>query len=230
VAEAEAPLPHAVLRRRGGRGELYTENAGQGACYGERLVDGGRLRHWSPGRSKLAAALLLGARFAMRDGDRMLYLGAGSGTTVSHLSDVLRDGAIFAVERSPLAMLEMLGVVGGRVNVVPVLADALRPEAYPGFVESVDCIYQDVAQPNQGEVAARNARLLLRPGGLLLLVVKARSVAVEISNPEALRRQLDALGPAFQVERTMDLRPFYRDHYITVARFTGSPGGRIPPA
>lgn len=221
MADPTAPLPNVVMHRRGGRGEVYTENSGQGACYGERLAEDGRLRHWSPTRSKLAAALLAGERFPVRQDDRLLYLGAGSGTTASHLSDVLRGGLIFAVERSPLAMLEMLNVVRERGNVMPVLADASRPGEYPAFVESVDCIYQDIAQPNQGEIALRNARLLLRAGGLLLLVVKARSVAAEISSPEALERQLAALGTHFDVERTLELRPFYRDHYLSVARYRG---------
>ena len=127
---------------------LYTENMGQDSCYGEHMLEGGKYRHWNPSRSKLSAALLIGVDFELTDSSQILYLGAGAGTTVSHLSDVVCNGAIFAVERSPLAMLEMLDVIKGRENIFPVLADASRPRLYPIFVESVDCVYQDVAQPN----------------------------------------------------------------------------------
>jgi len=196
---------------------LYTENAGRDACYGEQLLEDGNFRHWNPSRSKLAAAMLIGAEIKLDDGSKLLYLGAGAGTTVSHLSDVLCNGVIFAIERSPLAMLEMLDVTSGRDNVIPVLADASVPADYPAFVESVDCIYQDIAQPNQGEIAMRNARFLLRPGGLLLLVVKARSVAVELDNPEALKIQLDAVERLFSVQSVQELKPFYSDHYLVIA-------------
>jgi len=219
VVEVGVMLPHTLLRRHGVRDVIYTENAGRKSCYGERLLEDGRLRHWNPTRSKLSAAILLGAQIKLKDDARMLYLGAGAGTTVSHLSDVLCNGVIFAVERSAMAMLEMLGVVAERENVIPVMADASRPREYPRFIETVDCIYQDVAQPNQGEIAARNARLLLREGGLLLLLVKARSVAVEIDNAEALQRQLSALETYFDVQDIMQLKPFYRDHYLVIARF-----------
>lgn len=47
-------------------------------------------RVWNPFRSKLAAAILGGIdEIHMPPGSKVLYLGAASGTTVSHVSDVV---------------------------------------------------------------------------------------------------------------------------------------------
>ena len=45
---------------------------------------------WNPFRSKLAAAILGGVdQIHMPVGSKVLYLGAASGTTVSHVSDIV---------------------------------------------------------------------------------------------------------------------------------------------
>ncbi len=47
-------------------------------------------RVWNPFRSKLAAAILGGVdQIYMPPGSKVLYLGAASGTTVSHVSDIV---------------------------------------------------------------------------------------------------------------------------------------------
>lgn len=47
-------------------------------------------RAWNPFRSKLAAAILGGIdQIHIKPGVRVLYLGAASGTTVSHVSDIV---------------------------------------------------------------------------------------------------------------------------------------------
>ena len=47
-------------------------------------------RAWNPFRSKLAAAIVGGVEnIWMKPGSKVLYLGAASGTTVSHVSDLV---------------------------------------------------------------------------------------------------------------------------------------------
>lgn len=47
-------------------------------------------RAWNPFRSKLAAAILGGVdQIHIKPGAKVLYLGAASGTTVSHVSDIV---------------------------------------------------------------------------------------------------------------------------------------------
>lgn len=59
-------------------------------------------RVWNAYRSKLAATILGGVdNFDIQPGARVLYLGAASGTTVSHVSDIVGpEGIVYAVEFS----------------------------------------------------------------------------------------------------------------------------------
>lgn len=58
----------------------------QGIDEGEKI----EYRVWNPFRSKLAAAILGGVdKIHMPPGSKVLYLGAASGTTVSHVSDIV---------------------------------------------------------------------------------------------------------------------------------------------
>ncbi|CAH2070225.1 unnamed protein product [Thlaspi arvense] len=58
-------------------------------------------RVWNPFRSKLAAALLGGIdNMWIKPGAKVLYLGAASGTTVSHVSDIVGTARIVALNAS----------------------------------------------------------------------------------------------------------------------------------
>src|SRR5207302_250123 len=82
---------------------LLTRNRVSGvSVYGESLPrEGGtEYRRWDANRSKLAAYLRCGGRvWGFRGDASVLYLGAGSGTTASHVSDICREGTITAIER-----------------------------------------------------------------------------------------------------------------------------------
>ena len=79
--------------RRGKRKALFTENFASGKkVYDETLVieKGKEYREWNPRRSKLAAAILKGAKkIGLKKGNIVLYLGASTGTTASHVSDIV---------------------------------------------------------------------------------------------------------------------------------------------
>ena len=82
---------------------LLTKNLVPGKkVYGERLIKDkdGEYREWDPKKSKLAAAILKGCpNVGIRKNDVVLYLGAASGTTVSHVSDMVgKEGFIFALD------------------------------------------------------------------------------------------------------------------------------------
>lgn len=167
-------VPNAYVR--GDR--LYTVNLARGAAYGERIVraDGREYREWSPERSKLAEYLLRSGPFPAEDSSRVLYLGAGSGTTVSHVSDIVARGTVFAVELAPIPFFRLLGVSADRPNVVPLLADARHPERYRPMVGGrVDAVYQDVSQRDQMEIFRGNLNAFGAGWGVLML--KARSIS-----------------------------------------------------
>uniref|UniRef100_A0A8V0X119 rRNA 2'-O-methyltransferase fibrillarin n=1 Tax=Gallus gallus TaxID=9031 RepID=A0A8V0X119_CHICK len=85
---------------RGKEDALVTRNMVPGeSVYGEKRIsveDGDtkvEYRAWNPFRSKLAAAILGGIdQIHIKPGAKVLYLGAASGTTVSHVSDIVGDG------------------------------------------------------------------------------------------------------------------------------------------
>ena len=87
-----------VFIARGKEDALVTLNMVPGeGVYGEKRVsvedtDKGKIEYrvWNPFRSKLAAAVLGGVdKIHMVPGSKVLYLGAASGTSVSHVSDVV---------------------------------------------------------------------------------------------------------------------------------------------
>lgn len=201
---------------------LLTRNLVPGiAVYGEGLArDGGvEYRRWDAARSKLAAYLKRGGRvWPFSPATAVLYLGAGSGTTASHVSDLCPQGSIVAVEISPRVFRDLVRVAETRTNLLPLLGDAARPETYANHVSSVDVLYQDVAQRNQAEIFVANLRFL-RPGGTGYLMIKARSVDVAARPADVYAGVVAALrteGVEIQDERSLE--PFQEDHSALVVR------------
>jgi fibrillarin-like pre-rRNA processing protein len=194
--------------------------------YGERLFkyEDVEYREWNPYRSKLGGALLKGLlELPVREVDKILYLGIGSGTTASHISDIIGwKGIIYGVEFAPRVMRDLLVVVRDRRNIYPILADARFPEKYRHLVELTDGIYADVAQPEQAAIVARNASLFLKSNGYLLLAVKARSIDVTLEPSEIYRREVEVLKTSgFRIVDVVHLDPFDRDHAMIYARYEG---------
>ncbi|MDE4907854.1 fibrillarin-like rRNA/tRNA 2'-O-methyltransferase [Methanogenium marinum] len=188
------------------RGTIVSE--GEGGVYGERMLNGCRV--WDPHRSKFPAAILNGAPLDLSSDMRVLYLGAANGTTVSHVADYVET--VYAVEFAPRPMQDLIEVARRRLNLVPIMGDANRPEVYGCFVEAVDMIYQDVAQPNQADILRKNLPFL-KKGGIAILMLKARSVDVRRPSEEIAeetRMSLREMGLTITWSGTLD--PFHKDH------------------
>ncbi len=185
--------------------------------YGERILEGYRI--WDPFRSKLSSLLLKSNRpgFKLDRDAKVLYLGAATGTTVSHVSDIVNQGLVYAVEFSPRAMRDLIRLCERRRNIVPILADASHPEDYAFMVEPVDLIYQDVAQRNQAEIASINCLRYLKPGGDLVLMLKTRSVDVSASPQAVLSLEKEKLQ-GLELYDILDLLPFHKDHWAMLAK------------
>lgn len=200
-----------------GQRRLATFSLDPEPVYGERILDGYRV--WDPFRSKLAALLQKGRGrgLSLSRDSKVLYLGAATGTTVSHVSDIACGGTIYAVEFSPRSMRDLLPLCERRKNIIPILADAARPESYCSLVEPVDLVYQDVAQRNQAEIASLNSALYLKPEGNLILMMKTRSIDVTAAPQAVFRTEVRELKGLYVVE-SADLLPFHQDHWAVEAR------------
>ena len=205
--------------------QLATKNLDPGkVVYGEKLiqVEGIEYRTWDPRRSKLGAMVLKKFNLSLRDDSTVLYLGAATGTTVSHVSDIIPDGAVYAVEFAPRSMRDLIGLASRRKNIHPILADAGKPDSYAHIVEPVDLIFQDIAQPNQAEIAAGNAARYLKRDGCLLLSIKSRSIDT-VANPkevykEEIKKLEQAFEPKFEILDAKDLTPYHEDHLGVMAK------------
>lgn len=193
-----------------GANELATRGP---PVYGEPTD--GVWRAWDPNRSKLGAMLELGMDTGFEGGESVLYLGAASGTTVSHVADFA--GPTYAVEFAARPARDLLSVAADRSNLFPLLKDARKPTSYAHVVESgLDVVVQDVATRGQADVAERNAQFL-GPEGRLVLAIKARSEDVTRDPAEVFEDVLDELGKSFQVLATESLEPYHTDHLGVVA-------------
>ena len=207
-----------------GARKLATRNLATGkTVYGERLVKfkGEEYRLWDPYRSKFAAALLKGLELApIQPGHKILYLGAASGTTASHISDIIGDkGYLYCVEFASRSIRELVNnVCTLRLNMSPILADARLPERYSTLVGKVDDIYCDIAQPEQAKVLADNADLFLEDNGWVMLAIKAQSIDVTKEPSEVYEREINTIeARGFQVEEVVHLEPYDKAHVMIVA-------------
>jgi fibrillarin-like pre-rRNA processing protein len=209
--------------------EYATPNLVRGlTVYGEKLVklDDEEYRIWDPFRSKLAAAMRKGLRdFPLNNGDKVLYLGASTGTTVSHVSDLIGNkGLVFAVEPAVRVARELIeNVASKRKNVIPIIQDARRPESYFSVFGNVDLVYCDIAQSDQTEIAIKNCNNFLKNEGILLIVIKTRSIDVTMSPHSVVVRESEKLRKSnFHINQTINLDPFDKDHALVHATY--SPG------
>ena len=188
--------------------------------YGEKLVkyDGEEYRVWDPFRSKLAGALRNGLTdLPVMNKSKVLYIGASTGTTVNHISDIVGiNGLVFAVESSSRVGRELLeNLASKRENIVPILEDARKPRSYFSVFGTVDVLYCDIAQPDQTEIAIANCFVYLKPNGALLLVVKTRSINVLLNPKTVIAQEAKKLeNSKFRIKQIIDLEPFDKDHAL----------------
>ncbi len=203
------------------RGRLYTISACPGKrIYGERLftLSGTEYREWDSRRSKLAAYLTVGGKqFPFRKDSKVLYLGASSGTTPSHVADICPDGKVYCVEFAQRMFRDLVGTCETRPNMMPILGDATRPEEYSMFTDGVDVVYQDVAQKMQAKILCDNMDTFDADYGMV--AVKARSEDVTAS-PESVFKEAEKVlrERGFSILDDEPLDPFEKAHAMIVVK------------
>ena len=200
---------------------FFTKNLVPGvSVYGEKFFRDNNIeyREFSPLSSKLAAALRLGLKyFELNDNSLVLYLGSSTGTTVSHISDILTKGMVFGVDPAPVVMRELVFLAEQRKNIAPVLSDASQPEQYTDLVVPVDFLYQDVAQKNQVDIFLRNLQFL-KKGCLAFLVIKARSIDFSKKPEDVFSIVSEELKKHVSVLQEINISSFQKDHCLFVCR------------
>ena len=207
-------------------GKLATKNLTPGyTVYGERTVNigGEEYRFWDPYRSKLGAAIMLGLKeLPIESGDNILYLGAANGTTPSHMSDIVGpEGMVFCVEFAPRSMRDLIPVCEKKQNMLPILADARKPLDYREYVDAAECLYEDVAQPDQIRILSINAKEYLKKGDLTLIAVKSQSISATRDKKNVFKEAVAEAEQNFDIVQSMQLEPFEKDHLFLSLRFKG---------
>ena len=199
-------------------GRLATKNLCPGyRVYGEKLVTeaGIEYRMWDLHRSKLAAAIHKGLKvMPIAPGSSVLYLGASTGTTASHVSDVVgMGGIVYCVEFAQRSMRDLLAVCERHENMMPMMGDARMPQEYAEQIDGkVDVVYQDVAQPDQDEIFLRNSRLFLKQGGWGMIAIKSQSIDVTRQPKKIFAEFVGKMGPEIEVSDQIDLVPYDLEH------------------
>ena len=207
-----------------GEKKLFTENFSPGKqVYKEKLLvkKGIEYRNWEPFRSKLAACLMNGLEeFPFLEKSSILYLGVSTGTTISHISDIVGpQGMIFGVEHSSRVARDFLDRVAVyRKNIVPIIQDARQPDQYFSVFSKVDVVYVDIAQPDQTKIAIDNCKMYLKKRGFLFLVVKTRSIDVTKDPKRIIDEEVKKLQNDFEIVQQIDLTPFDKDHAMIIAK------------
>jgi len=195
--------------------------------YGEKIITYRQkeYRLWDPFRSKFAAAIMRGLqKVPIQPKHVVLYLGAASGTTASHVSDIVgAKGHVYCIEFAPRTMRELTNnVCKFRANMSPILADARFPERYRMLVEAVDDIYCDIAQPDQAHILADNAEMFLKRQGGAMLAIKARSIDVTKPPSEVYKREIETLRKRdFNIAEVVHLEPYDNAHVMVVTEYRG---------
>jgi fibrillarin-like pre-rRNA processing protein len=209
---------------KGRRKFLYTINLNPGKrVYDEKLIlqDNNEYREWNHNKSKLAATILKGCpNIGIRKDDVILYLGASTGTTPSHISDIVgKGGFVFALDFAPRVVRELVFLCEERKNMTPLLEDAHHPDDYKDKIPNqVDVVYQDIAQKDQSRIFLKNCEQFLKKGGYALIAVKARSIDVSKKPGEIFKQVRKEIEKELVIIDERKLDPFEKDHIFFVCK------------
>ena len=204
-------------------GKLATRSLAPGTrVYGEKIVreEGAEFRIWDLHRSKLAAAIHKGLKdMPIKPGSSVLYLGASTGTTPSHVSDIVgMEGAVYCVEFAQRSMRDLLSVCEKRENMLPIMGDARQPDEYAEGIGKVDVVYQDVAQPDQSDILLKNSRKFLKKGGWALVAIKSQSIDVSRQSSKVFEEFVGQISGEIEIAQQIGLAPYDLEHLFVSGR------------
>ena len=221
------------IRREGG--SLWTRNAVRGVSVaGERRKRDGRneWRRWDARRSKVAATLLRctsnPSELIPSTGANCVYLGASSGTTVSHLHDHVcgggnhHGGQIVAIDISPRMMRDFISLSEKRPGIVPILGNARTPHSIIPYLRSrAQWLFQDLSMTDQATAFIEATRVLLESQGMGMIAIKAASERWTEGGDEALFSDAESKirhSEHLELIERIDLSGLEEQHSVIVVR------------
>ncbi len=204
--------------------KIYTRNLKLGnRVYGERLVNfkETEYREWDPYRSKIAALILQNPNNNFLKNDlKCLYLGCASGTSISHLSDISKDGILYGVEFAERSIRQLIQNTSERNNIIPILGDARFPVNYANKIfTNINLIYQDVAQPNQAEIAIANANYYLDKDGILILAIKSQSIDSLVKSEKVYAMEKKFIEKSgYEIIEIINIHKYAANHIILIVQ------------
>jgi rRNA 2'-O-methyltransferase fibrillarin len=225
-----------VFIAKGKDDALVTRNLDPGnSVYGEKRITIEEketkieYRVWNPFRSKLAAAIVGGVEnIYLKPGKKLLYLGAASGTTVSHCSDIVGpEGVVYAVEFSHRSGRDLINVAKKRTNIIPIIEDARYPLKYRMLVGMCDVLFADVAQPDQARILEINARHFLKNEGNFVISIKANCIDSTVPADAVFSSEIKKLQTMdFKPIEYVTLEPYERDHAVVTGVYRPAKDGK----
>ena len=182
-------------------------------------IKGIEYRIWDFYTSKPSAAIKSGLKkFPLHEKMKILYLGLAEGKTASFFSDIVGlDGVIFGVEISERSLRDAILLCEQRNNIIPILADARKPETYESSVfEKVDIVYEDVASPDQVQILIRNCNIFLKEKGIAIIAIKSQSIDSVKPSKDVYRECLEELSKHFKILDKVELDPYEKNHLFVV--------------
>lgn len=219
----ETQLKGVFAEGYGRRKKILTKNYVPGKkVYTEILIkqDGNEFRTWIPEKSKLGAGIMNGlSQIGIKPGSKVLYIGAASGTTCSHVSDIIgKEGELYALDFAPRTQRQLVFLTEQRDNMACLLEDAKFPEDYYEKIPLVDVVFQDIAQRDQPEIFMKNLRYCLKNGGFGLIAVKARSIDIKRKPKDIFQEVREKLEKELVIVDSRSLEPYEKDHHIFVVK------------
>ncbi|MGC8479661.1 MAG: fibrillarin-like rRNA/tRNA 2'-O-methyltransferase [Candidatus Micrarchaeia archaeon] len=198
------------------KNKLATKNLVPGVkVYDEELIkiEDIEYRTWNPYRSKLSASILNGlSELSIKKDSNVLYLGASTGTTASHVSDIVGiNGTVYAVEISKRSMVDLLNLCDKRHNMLPLFEDAGNTESYGKDIENIDVIYQDIAAPNQAQILIKNS-VFIKKGASSYVAIKSQSIDVSKDPKQVFEEFISEISGTFSVIQKVRIEPFDKLH------------------
>jgi len=149
-----------------------------------------------------------------------LYLGASSGTTISHLSDIAYSGIIYGVEFAERSIRQLIQSTSRRNNIIPILEDVRYPQNYAKSIFSnIDLIYQDISQPNQAEIAIKNCNYYLKKDGILIFAIKSQSIDSIRKSEDVYAQEKKILEEAgYNIIESVNIHRYAANHIILIVK------------